>query len=60
MYNFSAWLKFDTNNQTYQYSVKEVPVNGYKSDIVGFDITNTYTDLPVIPDVFAKLSAKKY
>ena len=59
MYKFNARPKFDTNNQTYQYSVKEVPVNGYKSDVVGYDITNTYTDLPVIPNVSAKLSAKK-
>ncbi|WP_062106331.1 Cna B-type domain-containing protein [Bacillus niameyensis] len=43
-YSFKDLAKYDENGVAYQYTVKEHGVPGYKSEIHGFDITNTRTD----------------
>ncbi|WP_257145224.1 Cna B-type domain-containing protein [Bacillus paramycoides] len=40
-YTFEKLQAYDTNGVAYIYTVKEQPVDGYKSDIKGYDITNT-------------------
>ncbi|MBJ8099797.1 LPXTG cell wall anchor domain-containing protein, partial [Bacillus cereus group sp. N11] len=32
---------YDAEGNAYKYEVKEQPVNGYKSEVHGYDITNT-------------------
>ncbi|SFJ66911.1 MULTISPECIES: Cna B-type domain-containing protein, partial [unclassified Bacillus (in: firmicutes)] len=32
---------YDANGVAYKYEVKEEPVDGYKSEVKGYDITNT-------------------
>ncbi|MEM5663256.1 Cna B-type domain-containing protein [Bacillus toyonensis] len=40
-YSFTNVESYDVNGSTYTYTVKERPVAGYKSEISGYDITNT-------------------
>ncbi|MGG4226716.1 Cna B-type domain-containing protein, partial [Bacillus paramycoides] len=40
-YTFKDLAAYDAEGKTYKYEVKEQPVDGYKSDIKGYDITNT-------------------
>ncbi|MFB6727521.1 Cna B-type domain-containing protein, partial [Bacillus mobilis] len=40
-YTFEKLRVYDANGVTYKYEVKEQPVAGYKSEINGYDITNT-------------------
>lgn len=35
---------FNENGQAYSYEIEEVPVEGYETEIHGFDITNTWID----------------
>ncbi|MUV38128.1 Pheromone-processing carboxypeptidase KEX1 [Lentibacillus sp. JNUCC-1] len=49
-YSFTDLEKFDEQGVEYEYTVEEKPVDGYKTTINGFDITNTrvgLTDLEV-------------
>ncbi|MFJ8356828.1 Cna B-type domain-containing protein, partial [Bacillus paramycoides] len=40
-YTFADLAQYDANGVAYTYTVKEQPVAGYKSDVKGYDITNT-------------------
>ncbi|WP_236735752.1 Cna B-type domain-containing protein [Bacillus mycoides] len=40
-YIFADLAAYDANGVAYQYEVKEQPVDGYKSEVKGYDITNT-------------------
>ncbi|RAT09088.1 hypothetical protein A6E27_06185 [Bacillus cereus] len=40
-YTFEKLQAYDTNGVAYKYEVKEQPVAGYKSEVKGYDITNT-------------------
>ncbi|MED1114793.1 Cna B-type domain-containing protein [Bacillus paramycoides] len=40
-YTFEKLQVYDTNGVAYKYEVKEQPVAGYKSEVNGYDITNT-------------------
>ncbi|PHF64195.1 hypothetical protein COI52_30765, partial [Bacillus toyonensis] len=40
-YSFTNVESYDVNGSAYTYTVKERPVAGYKSEINGYDITNT-------------------
>ncbi|MGE7870733.1 Cna B-type domain-containing protein [Bacillus paramycoides] len=40
-YTFEKLQAYDTNGVAYKYEVKEQPVAGYKSEVNGYDITNT-------------------
>ncbi|WP_150985257.1 Cna B-type domain-containing protein [Bacillus mycoides] len=40
-YAFEKLQAYDTNGVAYIYTVKEQPVDGYKSEVKGYDITNT-------------------
>ncbi|MCA1047781.1 Cna B-type domain-containing protein [Bacillus toyonensis] len=40
-YSFANVESYDVNGSAYTYTVKERPVAGYKSEINGYDITNT-------------------
>ncbi|WP_152630519.1 Cna B-type domain-containing protein, partial [Bacillus mycoides] len=46
-YTFEKLQVYDANGVAYKYEVKEQPVAGYKSEVKGYDITNTkITDEP--------------
>ncbi|MGF9770765.1 Cna B-type domain-containing protein, partial [Bacillus albus] len=40
-YAFTDLAAYDTEGNAYKYEVKEQPVDGYKSEVKGYDITNT-------------------
>ncbi|PEA56645.1 hypothetical protein CON64_01655 [Bacillus pseudomycoides] len=40
-YTFDNLEAYDANGVAYKYEVKEQPVDGYKSEVKGYDITNT-------------------
>ncbi|WP_255295632.1 Cna B-type domain-containing protein, partial [Bacillus cereus] len=40
-YAFKDLAAYDAEGNAYKYEVKEQPVNGYQSDVHGYDITNT-------------------
>ncbi|WP_116777343.1 Cna B-type domain-containing protein, partial [Bacillus tropicus] len=40
-YTFEKLQAYDENGVAYKYEVKEQPVAGYKSEVKGYDITNT-------------------
>ncbi|PER22542.1 hypothetical protein CN490_26080, partial [Bacillus cereus] len=40
-YTFEKLQAYDANGVAYKYEVKEQRVDGYKSEIKGYDITNT-------------------
>ncbi|MFN6593148.1 Cna B-type domain-containing protein, partial [Bacillus sp. TD10] len=40
-YTFADLAQYDTNGVAYTYTVKEKPVAGYKSEVNGYNITNT-------------------
>ncbi|MBC6970917.1 Cna B-type domain-containing protein, partial [Bacillus sp. Xin] len=40
-YAFADLAAYDANGVAYKYEVKEQPVDGYKSEVNGTDITNT-------------------
>ncbi|PGD72289.1 hypothetical protein COM46_24090 [Bacillus pseudomycoides] len=40
-YEFKDLAAYDANGVAYKYEVKEQPVAGYKSEVTGYDITNT-------------------
>ncbi|MED0971845.1 Cna B-type domain-containing protein, partial [Bacillus paramycoides] len=40
-YTFKDLAAYDAEGKTYKYEVKEQPVDGYKSEVKGYDITNT-------------------
>ncbi|WP_144511662.1 Cna B-type domain-containing protein, partial [Bacillus thuringiensis] len=40
-YTFEKLQAYDAEGNAYKYEVKEQPVDGYKSEIQGYDITNT-------------------
>ncbi|WP_242271548.1 Cna B-type domain-containing protein [Bacillus cereus group sp. BfR-BA-01310] len=40
-YEFKDLAAYDANGVAYKYEVKEQPVAGYKSEVNGYDITNT-------------------
>ncbi|MDF2017932.1 MULTISPECIES: Cna B-type domain-containing protein, partial [unclassified Bacillus (in: firmicutes)] len=40
-YAFTDLVAYDAEGNAYKYEVKEQPVNGYKSEVHGYDITNT-------------------
>ncbi|PGX10529.1 hypothetical protein COE07_13730 [Bacillus sp. AFS033286] len=40
-YTFEKLQVYDANGLAYKYEVKEQPVAGYKSEVNGYDITNT-------------------
>ncbi|MED1267634.1 Cna B-type domain-containing protein, partial [Bacillus mycoides] len=40
-YTFENLQVYDANGVAYKYEVKEQPVDGYKSEVNGYDITNT-------------------
>ncbi|MCU5230841.1 Cna B-type domain-containing protein [Bacillus paranthracis] len=40
-YTFEKLRVYDANGVAYKYEVKEQPVAGYKSEVNGYDITNT-------------------
>ncbi|PHE25806.1 hypothetical protein COF60_24950 [Bacillus toyonensis] len=39
-YAFTDLAAYDAEGNAYKYEVKEQPVNGYKSEVHGYDITN--------------------
>ncbi|PEA53193.1 hypothetical protein CON64_19180 [Bacillus pseudomycoides] len=43
-YMFDNLQAYDANGVAYKYEVKEQPVPGYKSEVTGYDITNTKVD----------------
>ncbi|WP_306202406.1 Cna B-type domain-containing protein [Bacillus sp. WLY-B-L8] len=40
-YTFTDLAAYDVDGKTYKYEVKEQPVDGYQSEVNGYDITNT-------------------
>ncbi|WP_144501352.1 Cna B-type domain-containing protein, partial [Bacillus nitratireducens] len=40
-YTFKDLAAYDVEGKAYKYEVKEQPVDGYKSEVKGYDITNT-------------------
>ncbi|SDY95363.1 Cna B-type domain-containing protein [Bacillus sp. 166amftsu] len=40
-YTFKELAAYDANGAAYKYEVKEQPVEGYQSEVNGYDITNT-------------------
>ncbi|HDX9591449.1 TPA: Cna B-type domain-containing protein, partial [Bacillus pseudomycoides] len=40
-YEFKNLAVYDTDGKEYKYEVKEQPVDGYQSEVNGYDITNT-------------------
>ncbi|PFK46578.1 hypothetical protein COI93_04040 [Bacillus cereus] len=40
-YEFKDLAAYDTDGNAYKYEVKEQPVDGYQSEVKGYDITNT-------------------
>ncbi|PEE04776.1 hypothetical protein COF63_14120 [Bacillus pseudomycoides] len=40
-YAFTDLAAYDAEGKAYKYEVKEQPVNGYESEVHGYDITNT-------------------
>ncbi len=40
-YAFKDLAAYDAEGKAYKYEVKEQPVDGYKSEVKGYDITNT-------------------
>ena len=40
-YTFKNLAAYDAEGNAYKYEVKEQPVDGYKSEVKGYDITNT-------------------
>ncbi|MDM5190986.1 Cna B-type domain-containing protein [Bacillus sp. DX4.1] len=40
-YEFKDLAAYDAEGKAYKYEVKEQPVNGYQSEVHGYDITNT-------------------
>ncbi|OHX28432.1 cell wall anchor [Bacillus mycoides] len=40
-YTFKDLAAYDAEGNAYKYEVKEQPVDGYKSEVKGYDITNT-------------------
>ncbi|EOP19230.1 hypothetical protein IIS_04776, partial [Bacillus cereus VD131] len=40
-YAFTDLAAYDAEGNAYKYEVKEQPVDGYKSEVHGYDITNT-------------------
>ncbi|PED81090.1 hypothetical protein CON65_19165 [Bacillus pseudomycoides] len=40
-YEFKDLAAYDANGKAYKYEVKEQPVDGYKSEVNGYDIINT-------------------
>ncbi|MGG1138857.1 Cna B-type domain-containing protein, partial [Bacillus mycoides] len=40
-YAFTDLVAYDTEGKAYKYEVKEQPVDGYQSEVKGYDITNT-------------------
>ncbi|MEM5622298.1 Cna B-type domain-containing protein, partial [Bacillus thuringiensis] len=40
-YAFTDLAAYDAEGNAYKYEVKEQPVDGYKSEVNGYDITNT-------------------
>ncbi|WP_131800806.1 Cna B-type domain-containing protein, partial [Bacillus mycoides] len=40
-YTFEKLQAYDAEGNAYKYEVKEQPVDGYKSEVKGYDITNT-------------------
>ncbi|PHE52504.1 Cna B-type domain-containing protein, partial [Bacillus pseudomycoides] len=40
-YEFKDLAAYDANGAAYKYEVKEQAVDGYKSEVTGYDITNT-------------------
>ncbi|MGG5782325.1 Cna B-type domain-containing protein, partial [Bacillus albus] len=40
-YTFEKLQAYDAEGKAYKYEVKEQPVAGYKSEVKGYDITNT-------------------
>ncbi|PHE11786.1 hypothetical protein COF59_17495 [Bacillus pseudomycoides] len=40
-YAFTDLAAYDAEGKAYKYEVKEQPVNGYQSEVKGYDITNT-------------------
>ena len=49
-YEFTDLPK-NLNGQPIVYTVNEEPVSGYSSQVEGFNITNTYKEVPTIPSV---------
>ncbi|MFP8916129.1 Cna B-type domain-containing protein [Enterococcus innesii] len=43
-YRFEDLPKYDAKGQAYTYSIQEVAVKGYKSDVHGYDLINTYVE----------------
>ncbi|MBO5179546.1 MAG: Cna B-type domain-containing protein, partial [Clostridia bacterium] len=41
-YKFVKLPKYDDNGNEYIYTISELPVDGYSSEVSGFNITNTY------------------
>ncbi|MGX7209902.1 Cna B-type domain-containing protein [Enterococcus innesii] len=44
IYRFDNLPKYDEKGQAYTYSIQEVAVKGYKSDVHGYDLINTYVE----------------
>ncbi|MEN1938083.1 Cna B-type domain-containing protein, partial [Paenibacillus sp. 102] len=40
-YEFKDLAAYDTDGKAYKYEVKEQPVDGYQTEVKGYDITNT-------------------
>ncbi|NWK72672.1 Cna B-type domain-containing protein, partial [Bacillus paramycoides] len=40
-YEFKDLAAYDAGGKAYKYEVKEQPIDGYKSEVKGYDITNT-------------------
>ena len=40
-YTFKDLAAYDAEGNAYKYEVKEQPIYGYKSEVKGYDITNT-------------------
>ncbi|WP_235604092.1 Cna B-type domain-containing protein, partial [Bacillus gaemokensis] len=40
-YEFKDLAGYDAEGKAYKYEVKEQPVDGYKTEVKGYDITNT-------------------
>lgn len=56
-YTFSGLPSMSSDGTAIEYTVREVPVDGYQSRVAGLDVTNTL--IPKTPRAYTELTGKK-
>ena len=52
-YDFGSWPAYDDSGRTYTYTVQEEPVDGYGTQVNGYDIVNGQGGLTVTKQVYS-------